>query len=342
MLLSKVKQNNKKLWAFVLFFLIVGTLMPQRSSEASVGLIYFRAVDKLDYVMLEWKTGEEISNLGFNLYRSTTPNFDDAQQINPSLIPGQGGELGYEYQWPDNNAQISVTYTYWIEDIETNGANHVHLDKPATGMASGGNTIPTVPAPGGGNNSTATPTPTKTPTPTPSPTTQSGSAATPTRTPTTIPTTQPTSSASNPTATTAVQAQPTTVSNSVAATSAPLNTPNSEPDNQQPVPAVAEETGATPQIETLTTGATTGDAAPEALAQNPSEQENNSAVDLGQAIGANDKGSSSETASNASVPDESNRPTLILMALIASVILLIAGGGGIILLLLNRNKQTRI
>jgi hypothetical protein len=319
MLFSKIKQN-KKLWAVVLLLIAAGIFMPQRSSEASVGLIYFRAIDKLDYVMLEWGTGEEISNLGFNLYRATTNDFDDAEQINPSLIPSQGGELGHDYEWPDNDAEIGVTYTYWIEDIDTSDNNTVHLELPATGRASGGGGLPTVPSPGGGNGNsgTATPTPTRTPTRTPSPTTQSGSTATPSRTPTT----QANNSSSNPTVTTAVQSQATTASNSGSAPPISQNTPTPEADNEEVISAAAQQVGQTPQPSTSDTG---NDLEEEttalSVAQGSSGSVNDSNGELAQGIGQNGAGiGGGEAANNGANSDGSNRSTLIIMALIVSVI----------------------
>lgn len=343
MLLSKVK-NFKKLWAVVLFFLVVGTLMPQRSSEASVGLIYFRAVDKIDYIMLEWGTGEEISNLGFNLYRATTSDFDDAEQINQSLIPSQGGELGYDYEWPDNDAEIGVTYTYWIEDIDNMDNGTVHLELPATGTASGGGGIPTVPSPGG-NNNTATPTPTQTPTRTPSPTTQSGTNATATRTPTLSPTTQSNTSPSNPTATTAVQSQATTAANSASVPAVQSqNSPTPEPVGEEVIPVAVGETEETPQADSENEFVGDEETTALSIAQNPTNgSPTESESVLAQGIGQNGADAGNEaTGSETANTGGSNRSTPIVMALIVSVILLIAGGGGIIALLLNRNKQTRL
>jgi len=342
MLFSKVK-HLKKPQAAILFLLILLTTIPLLSAEASVGLIDFRASDRIDFIMLEWETGEEISNLGFNLYRGLTSDVNDAQKINSSLIPSQGQAQGAEYEWPDYNVEIGVQYTYWIEDIDNDGHATMHVELPATGIASGSNPIPTIPS-GGGNNSTSTPTPTRTPTVTPSPTTQSGSTATPSRTPTRTPTTQPTSSTSDndPTATTAIQSQATAVSNNATATSPPKNAATATPEpvveeaslgtNDEPPAAMSEST--TNSGDEVTTSSVT-------LAQASTETESETNSAIGNAIGQNVTASESNTAQNESPTDNSNRSTVILMALIVSVILLIAGGGGIVALLLNRNKQPR-
>jgi hypothetical protein len=332
----------KKQAAVAFLLLILLTALPLLSVQASVGLLYFRAVAGPDFIMLEWETAQELDNLGFNLYRGLTGDFDQAVKLNSSLIPGQTGDAtGAFYQWPDNNVEIGVQYTYWLEDVDINSNSTVH--DPVTATAGGGSTIPTVPPPGGGGNNTATPTPSRTPTWTPSPTTQSGATAAPTRTPTRTPIPQPTSSNSNPTPTTAPQIQVTAVTNTnTAATAAPQNTfAAPETENEEANLPAATNSAPAPDSE-INTGGEAAEATPLTLAQTSTEQQSGSNPQLGNAIGQDSQGSEGDSALNPASPDESSRSTLITMALIASVILLIAGGGGIIALLLNRNKQPRI
>jgi hypothetical protein len=114
-------------------------------AQASVGLLYFRAQSGPDFIMLEWETAQELDNFGFNLYRGLTGDFDDAQKLNPNLIPSQStGPTGAFYQWPDNNVQPNIQYTYWLQDIDINGNDTVH--DPIVASVSGGNTIPTHPS----------------------------------------------------------------------------------------------------------------------------------------------------------------------------------------------------
>ena len=152
MLFSKAK-NLKKGVVIILFLSSLLTLLPLSTARASVGLMYFRAVDKSSYIMLEWETAQETNNLGFDLYRGTTDDRNQAQKLNSSLIPAQsGGATGAFYQWPDYNVQIGVQYYYWIVDWDT--SNNPTEHDPATGMANGGNSIPTVPSGGGSSTNT--------------------------------------------------------------------------------------------------------------------------------------------------------------------------------------------
>ncbi|HXI94070.1 MAG TPA: C25 family cysteine peptidase, partial [Blastocatellia bacterium] len=75
--------------------------------------------------LIEWRTGLEISNLGFNLYRDASGK---RELVNPRLIAGSALVAGSEtvmtagraYSWfdsspPDNSA------AYWVEAVDTNG-----------------------------------------------------------------------------------------------------------------------------------------------------------------------------------------------------------------------------
>ncbi len=337
-------QHKKKLLAVILFLLTILTVFPLMSVSASVDLLYFHANPGADFIQLEWETAQELDNLGFNIYRGVTNNLNAAQKLNSSLIPGNtGSPTGAYYEWIDNNVQVGTLYYYWLEDVDINSIPNPNPYGPESATAGGGSTIPTVPSSGGGGNNTSTPTPTKTPTRTPSPTTQSGTTATPSRTPTRTPTTQPTTSTSNsanPTATTAPSQEETTSnSSSVSVTSAPPNTAaaTSEP--------VIEDTnllsndGSTPTPEPgANTAASAEETTTDIVAQAPGEPESNTTNSIGAAIGQNSEASAENSTSNENASDDSNRSTLIMMALIGSVILLIAGIGGTVVLLLKRNK----
>ncbi len=74
-------------------------------------------------VVLEWRTATEINNRGFNIYRNTTDNFEDAVRLNAELIPGQGRGLagGATYTFTDTGVEPGNTYYYWLEDIDLYG-----------------------------------------------------------------------------------------------------------------------------------------------------------------------------------------------------------------------------
>ena len=80
-------------------------------------------------VVLEWRTREEVRNLGFHVYR------EDAQgrhQLNPSLIAGgalllRGGQPQHPartYQWIDPQGGPGSSYV--LEDVDLNGVRNTH------------------------------------------------------------------------------------------------------------------------------------------------------------------------------------------------------------------------
>jgi hypothetical protein len=80
-------------------------------------------------VLLEWKTREEIRNLGFNVFRLEGAS---RQRLNPSIIAGsalliRGGRPQHAaktYQWFDANGTQQSTYE--LEDVDLNGTRRPH------------------------------------------------------------------------------------------------------------------------------------------------------------------------------------------------------------------------
>ncbi len=80
-------------------------------------------------VVLRWKTGGELNNLGFNVYREQN---GEHIRLNPTLVAGSAlmmrGYLekhaGRSYAWIDS-APTSAS-TYWLEDIDLNGERTLH------------------------------------------------------------------------------------------------------------------------------------------------------------------------------------------------------------------------
>jgi len=85
-----------------------------------ITLEYFRLRRIGPAVELEWRTATEINNRGFNVYRGTTDNFEEAVRLNSDLIPGQGRGLagGATYTFTDTGVEPGYTYYYWLEDID--------------------------------------------------------------------------------------------------------------------------------------------------------------------------------------------------------------------------------
>ena len=79
---------------------------------------------------VQWKTGYEAANLGFNLYRSEGEK-GQRVQVNPSLIAGSAfsaagaAPAGQFYSWTDTSAATANT-RYWIEDVDLSGKRTMH------------------------------------------------------------------------------------------------------------------------------------------------------------------------------------------------------------------------
>jgi uncharacterized repeat protein (TIGR01451 family) len=100
------------------------------AAPTAVQLASFRAIPRQGGgVLLEWKTREEIRNLGFNIFR-----LDGAahERLNPSIIAGsalliRGGlpqHAAKTYQWFDPNGTSQSTYE--LEDVDLNGTRMPH------------------------------------------------------------------------------------------------------------------------------------------------------------------------------------------------------------------------
>ncbi len=80
-------------------------------------------------VVLRWKTGGELNNLGFNVYREQN---GERIRLNPTLVAGSAlmmrGYLekhaGKSYAWIDRAA--TPASTYWLEDLDLNGERTLH------------------------------------------------------------------------------------------------------------------------------------------------------------------------------------------------------------------------
>lgn len=98
----------------------------------AVTLASFEATSRTDDVLVAWETASESNNLGFNLYRSTSPHGERTRLNNemiPSQVPGGGGAF---YQWADTTVSDPATYYYWLETVDTSGATEMHGPVSAT------------------------------------------------------------------------------------------------------------------------------------------------------------------------------------------------------------------
>ena len=107
-----------------LLYLAFGSL-----DATAVELHTFTATEYADGILLQWRTGWEVDNLGFHVYREAVGR---RLRLTPALIAGSalmvggGTELtaGRAYTWGDPDGL--GTDRYWLEDVDLNGTRTWH------------------------------------------------------------------------------------------------------------------------------------------------------------------------------------------------------------------------
>ncbi|MFZ1508374.1 MAG: hypothetical protein WAV74_16490, partial [Anaerolineae bacterium] len=130
-LLDAVDAPNNKLSGTVTGF---SDFTGGEQAPLSAPLASFDATQSGDAILVTWETVSEIDNLGFNLWRGTSPNAPDVQ-LNSTLIPSQapGSSQGFSYEWLDAaNLVNNTTYYYWLEDVDIAGVVTRHGPISAT------------------------------------------------------------------------------------------------------------------------------------------------------------------------------------------------------------------
>lgn len=110
-------------------FYSIGSL--EQSPITLVELISFTATNYSGLVQLEWKTGYEIDNLGFRIYREDSGGLT---RITPSMVAGSALlardhvalTSGRSYVWQDFVGSSEKYFRYWLEDIDTSGKSTYH------------------------------------------------------------------------------------------------------------------------------------------------------------------------------------------------------------------------
>jgi hypothetical protein len=97
------------------------------TNPLAVTLNSFEASAQADHVLVAWETVSEVSNSGFNLYRSQSAD-GPRQMLNAALIPSQnpGATQGAAYRWQDFAVRPDEVYYYWLEDVSLSGATTIH------------------------------------------------------------------------------------------------------------------------------------------------------------------------------------------------------------------------
>ena len=110
----------------------------------AVELVSFGARGMDSAVELTWETGSELSNLGFHLYRATSPS-GPFERISNRPIPGLGSSpSGARYRHLDTGLVNGESYFYELEDIEDTGRTERH--GPVSAVPTPQNPVDTVTA----------------------------------------------------------------------------------------------------------------------------------------------------------------------------------------------------
>jgi hypothetical protein len=81
----------------------------------------FTAVPSNSGVAIKWRTESEVNNLGFDIYRSESPD-GKFVKVNTAYIKGAGTDATpHDYQFVDESAVVGKTYYYYLESISFNG-----------------------------------------------------------------------------------------------------------------------------------------------------------------------------------------------------------------------------
>jgi hypothetical protein len=325
---------------FFLSFLTFGRV------QANVDLLYFRAESGIESITLEWETASEIDNLGFNILRSETGDIDEAEIINPLLIPSVvGGQpIGAYYEWVDEHVEANIDYSYWLQDLDFNG--HMVDHGPVEASLTTGNSIPTIPP-----INTSQPTAASPNTPDPSPTISIN------------PTTQLVQTA---TATPGIELSPTPVTIQSSATPSPTSEAQSAQQAQEPPsiptatasveltsqpltiePLVLDSSGTAPVVEELTEPVEASPVAqplsessqPESPPDTVAEQSSSSVS--AQIIGRGNSQPVEEADAEVGTKSTLNDSTLLALIVLAAALLLVFGAGVAVWLLLKPQEANQ-
>jgi uncharacterized repeat protein (TIGR01451 family) len=99
----------------------------------AITLLSFTATGEAGAIRLDWETGSETQNLGFNIYRAVSLHAPKTQ-INEQLIPAHTGSTGEAYFYIDE-VNGRNTFYYWIEDVDIYNNTVLHEDMVVSARA---------------------------------------------------------------------------------------------------------------------------------------------------------------------------------------------------------------
>ena len=98
----------------------------QCAPTTAVTLQSFVAVPEDRAVLLAWRTGSELTNLGFHVYRSLSEN-GPWTRLTASLIPGLGSSaVGQAYSFRDTGLTNGTRYFYRLDDVDASSKTTSH------------------------------------------------------------------------------------------------------------------------------------------------------------------------------------------------------------------------
>src|SRR6266540_4021305 len=94
-------------------------------APTAVALVSFTATWQNGAVVVRWATAAEMNTWGFYLYRSADATRTSAIRVTPSVILGKGhNQGGGTYVWTDTDVTPGQKYSYWLQEVELNGATN--------------------------------------------------------------------------------------------------------------------------------------------------------------------------------------------------------------------------
>jgi hypothetical protein len=92
----------------------------------AISLLFFTAKGAGNTVQVDWQTAREFDNVGFHLYRSTSPG-GPYQRLTDKLISARPRQdRGANYSFVDSDVTVGRLYYYKLEDIDVYGKHTLH------------------------------------------------------------------------------------------------------------------------------------------------------------------------------------------------------------------------
>jgi subtilisin-like proprotein convertase family protein len=93
------------------------------TQPVAVTVASFRAARVGKGVVVRWRTGTEVNELGFNVYRQRGGR---RVRVNRRLLPAIGAVAGASYSFVDRRAPRHRVVRYWLQDVDLSGARTWH------------------------------------------------------------------------------------------------------------------------------------------------------------------------------------------------------------------------